>query len=233
MKARAVVLALVLVAVSLTGCSSVIAGEPVTENRAVGEFTAVSIGGSGSLSITVGETASLSITAPQKTLDTISVTTLSGVLEIDTDHSGSAGDAPIIYMLTVPFVDGVIVRGSANVTADFTGASDVSIETRGSGSVTGTGLEADHAQTTVRGSGGIKIVGTVAMLSIVVTGSGDYEGPELESRECTVDVAGSGSAEVNVTKTLAIDLRGSGNVAHTGGAEVTSDIAGSGEVIEF
>jgi len=233
MKARAALLALALVAVSLTGCSSVIVGEPVTENRDVGEFTTVSIDGPGTLSITTGDTASLTITAPQSTLDSINTTTLSGVLEISPDYTSTDLHGPVIYMLTVPVVDGIIVRGSATVSADFTGATDASIETRGSGSVTGTNLDADHAQATVRGSGGIKIVGSVTMLSVVVTGSGDYEGPELESRECTVDIAGSGDAKVNVTRTLAIDVRGSGNVAYTGGAEVTSDIAGSGKVSEF
>jgi len=233
MKARSALLALALVAVSLTGCSSVIVGEPVTENRDVGEFTTVSIDGPGSLSITTGETASLTITAPQSTLDAIETTTLSGVLEISPDYTATDLHGPVIYMLTVPVIDGVIVRGSAKVTADFTGATDASIETRGSGNVTGTGLEADHVQATVRGSGGIKLAGSVSMLSVVVTGSGDFEGPELTSRECTVDIAGSGNAKVHSTGTVAIDVRGSGNVAHTGGAEVTSDIAGSGDVSEF
>jgi len=233
MKARAAVLALALVAVSLTGCSSVTVGKPVTENRTVGEFTTVSIDGGGTLSVTVGETASLTITAPQETLDIIKTTTLSGALEIGPERGIASLDGPIIYMLTVPVVDGIIVRGSAKVTADFTGATDVSIETRASGTVKGTNLAADHAQATVRGSGGITIDGSVSMLSVVVTGSGNYEGPKLTSRECTVDIAGSGSAKVNTTGTLAIDVRGSGSVAHTGGAKVTSDIAGSGEVTEF
>jgi len=233
MKTRVALLVAALLAASLSGCSSITVGEPVTENRTVGEFTTVSIDGSGSLSITTGETASLTITAPQATLDTIKTTTLSGVLEIGPERGSPTPEGQIIYLLTVPVVDGIIVRGSANVTADFTGAMDVSIETRASGSVKGTGLEGDHAQATVRGSGGITILGSVSMLSVVVTGSGDFEGPELTSRECTVDIAGSGNAKVNSTGTLAIDVRGSGNVAHTGGAEVTTSIAGSGDVSEF
>jgi hypothetical protein len=229
------VLAVSALGVSLAGCVPIwhpsASGPRVAEERDIASIEAVEVRTDGDLTVTVGDTPSLTITAPKGVIDRLTSDIVDGVLVLSvTAPSIGFGMGDIDYELTVPRLTQVSIEGSSDVTADFTGADDVTIEVDGSGDVDGRNIDADRVTTSVSGSGDIELEGTTDIQALEIDGSADFGGGDLVSRATTIDLSGSGDIEVHATETLDVDLSGSGNVRYTGGAQLSSDISGSGTV---
>lgn len=230
------VLAAAALGVSLTGCVPIFHpgnGSRVTDDRDIQNIESVEVRTDGDLTVTVGDTPSLTITAPKNVIDRLTSDVVDGVLVLGVKSPQFGFDmGDIDYELTVPKLSAVSIEGSSDVTADFTGADEVTIDIDGSGDVHGEGIAAKTVTTSVDGSGDIELTGTTDTQTIRIDGSADFGGADLVSRATTIDLSGSGDIEVNATETLDVDLSGSGEVRYRGGAKVQSDISGSGNVVE-
>jgi hypothetical protein len=231
------VLAITALGISLTGCVPIYHpnanGPRVTDDRDIDNVEAVEVRTDGDLTVTLGDTPSLTIKAPKNVIDRLTSDIVDGVLVLSVKGPQFGfGLGDIDYELTVPRLSGVSIEGSSDVTADFSGADDVTISIDGSGDVDGRNIDAETVTTSIDGSGDIQLEGTTETQSIAVDGSADFGGGDLVSRATTIDLSGSGDLEVHATETLDVDLSGSGEVRYRGGAKVTSDISGSGSVVE-
>lgn len=220
--------------VALAGCAPVWAasGPRVTDERDIDAVEAVALRTSGDLTVTLGDTPSLTISAPQGVLDRLTSEIEDGVLVLDLRGPSWGMLGEIDYALTVPRLSDVVIDGSGDVEADFSGAEKVRIEISGSGDVSGTGLDADRIETVIDGSGAIDLEGEAREHRMEISGSGDIDAEELRTRDARILIDGSGDADLQVTGTLDAEISGSGEVRYRGGATVSSDISGSGSVVE-
>ena len=230
------VLAATVLGISLAGCVPIYhpnaTGPRVTDDRDIDNVEAVEVRTDGDLTVTLGDTPSLTIKAPQYVIDRLTSDVIDGVLVLSVKGPQLGfGLGDIDYELTVPRLSDVSVEGSSDVTADFSGADDVTISIDGSGDVDGRNIDAETVTTSVDGSGDIDLEGSTDTQTIDIDGSADFGGDDLISRSTTIDLSGSGDLEVHATETLDVDLSGSGEVRYRGGAKVTSDISGSGTVV--
>jgi hypothetical protein len=208
-------------------------GPTATEERDIEAVESVLIRTDGDLTVTVGDTASLEITAAQNVLDRLTAEIDDGVLVLDVDRpTFGFGMGEVRYELTVPRLSQVVIEGSSDVDADFTGAEDVVVVIDGSGGIDGVGIDATTVRSEISGSGDIDLVGSTDEQTVEIDGSGDFGGEDLISIDARVEIAGSGDVEVHATGTLDAEISGSGQVRYRGGAEVDSTVSGSGEVIE-
>ena len=80
--------------------------------------------------------------------------------------------------------------------------------------------------------GEFRLRGTVDALSIDLVGVGDIHAFDLSAVSCDISIVGAGNAEVRVTEQLDVTIVGVGNVFYKGMPTITSNITGSGSVID-
>ncbi|NCT89900.1 DUF2807 domain-containing protein [Cellulomonas sp. APG4] len=220
--------------VTAAGCSSVVAGPTTTQERDVEGVRAVDLRTSGTLTIELGEAPSLTVTARENVIDELTSEVDDGTLVLGREGGPRWGTpGRIEYTLVVTELEALAVRGSGDVEADDVAGERLSVTVEGSGDVVVEAVEVGTLDAQVAGSGGLTLAGRADAQNVVVEGSGSYDGGDLETREAVIAVRGSGGADVHVTRRLDVQVDGSGSVRHTGGAEVTSDVDGSGDVVGY
>ena len=71
------------------------------------------------------------------------------------------------------------------------------------------------------------------LTGVAVSGSGRYQAEQLTSKTVKVDISGSGVASVRASDVLDIQMSGSGTLTYTGDPkQVTQQVSGSGKVIK-
>lgn len=216
---------------ALAGCVPVVAGGPMTsEEREIGDVSAVELDTSGNLTITEGE-PSLVISAPSDALDRLTAETDGSTLRLGTTPGQQVVLGEVRYELTVSDLSEITVNGSGDVESTVSSDAGILVDVDGSGDVSWTGLDADDVTVRVAGSGDVELSGTTAALTIQVDGSGDIDVGDLEARDAVVTIAGSGDVQVTALDTLSAEITGSGTVAYTGDPEVDAEVSGSGDVV--
>ena len=186
-------------------------GNVVSEQRTVNGFTAVSLEGSGRLTIAQGETESLAITADDNLMPYLTSEIKDGQLTLGTKNNENIDPSKdVVYKLTMKNVSAIGLAGS--------------------GSVDAKGIHAERLKIVVAGSGGMSVAGTAAQQEITLAGSGEFRGDDLKSKVVTIQIAGSGGAALNVSEKLEASIAGSGGITYRGDAAVTRHILGSGTI---
>jgi hypothetical protein len=209
-------------------------GNVVTESRDVSGFNAVSLGGEGMLTITVGEEEALSVTADDNFLEYIETKVKDGRLSIGRTREAWRMDfrpsAPIKYELTVLELGAVAVGGAASVRADALSAEDFNIAVNGSADIVIGTLETETLSVAISGCGDVSLAGRADVVSIAISGSGVFRGGELAARSASCAISGSGDVTVWAEEELEVGVSGSGTVSYYGEPSVREDISGSGSV---
>lgn len=217
-----------LAALALTGCT-VYAGTATSEDREVGDVTAVDLRTSGDLTLLHGDRPMLTLTAPEDAHDSFTSDVKDGRLTLAAKGSVSIVGT-LRYLLETDHVDEVTVSGSGSVTGDAVTGGKLVLRVDGSGDVTLTGIDAQSVDVQISGSGDVELKGRATEVTYRVEGSGNVHADELEARRATTRISGSGGVDVRATETLDATIEGSGDVTYSGDPKVTSDIEGSGDV---
>lgn len=185
-------------------------GALASEDRDVpAGVTRVVLRGSGTLTITIGDTPSLRVTAEEGVLGQVRSDASGATL-----HLGVEGVVftrhEISYDLVLPALSALTVHGSGSVLAE-----------AGSGPA----LAVD-----VNGSGEVELRGAVERLELTVDGSGEIRSTELAATDATAAVRGSGTIEVAASGILQARVAGSGTILYSGDASVNSEVSGSGVI---
>ena len=229
-----VLLATSAMALALTGCAGLAGdlGKTVTQDRDISAATALSLRTSGDVTLTIGSEPSLTITAGDKVIDDLTSEVRNGVLILDEEGSRFGSLGRITYALVLPSVEAITVDGSGSIDAELTTAETLSVAINGSGDLMGEGVDVTTLTAQIAGSGSADLIGNAVREAVTIAGSGDFRGADLVATDAAVVVEGSGGADVHVTGTLDAVISGSGSITHTGGATVTSNVSGSGNVEE-
>lgn len=216
---------------ALSGCVPIVATGPTTsEERDIGEVTAVELDTSGDLTISEGA-PSLVIHAPSGALDRLTAETDGDTLRLGTTPGPAFIVGEIRYDLTVADLTAVAVNGSGDVVSTVSTPGGIRIDIDGSGDVSWTGLDADDVTVRVAGSGDVEVAGRTTDLDIELDGSGDIAARELEAQDVVVSIAGSGDVHVSATGTLSAEVSGSGQVTYSGDPQLRANVSGSGDVV--
>jgi hypothetical protein len=187
-------------------------GKIVTEPRMVSGFSAVSLSGSGQVTIEQTGMESLTVTTDDNLLPYIKTDVKGSTLELgfkDPMMSLAPTDG-IVFKLTVRKLEGLHISGSGKADAK--------------------GLDPDHVKVNISGSGEVLAQGTANELDLSISGSGRYRGEDMRSKRATIDISGSGGAVIAASETLKADVSGSGSIEYIGDPQVTQHVSGSGSV---
>jgi hypothetical protein len=187
-------------------------GKIVTEPRTVSGFSAVSLSGSGHLTIEQNGTEALTVTTDDNLLPYIKTEVRGNTLELGMKDP----------MTNVNPTNDVIFKLSVKKLAE--------LNVSGSGKADVKGLTQDRLQVRISGSGDVTAAGAADDLDLRISGSGGYRGDTLKSKQATVGVSGSGSALVSASDTVDANVSGSGSVEYLGDPRVSQHVSGSGSV---
>ena len=232
---------LIIVPLMATACASLPAaslnvirgsGKVVSENRDVKDFQLISLGGSGDLIITQGDSEALKIEAEDNLLPLIESEVRGGTLYLGfKPNTGSVSPTqPIKYYLNVKNINGIDLSGSGSVQADTLKAGSISFTCSGSGNIAVKTLTADALNYNLSGSGSTSLGGIVGQQSVQISGSGSYLAADLDSQQATVILTGSGNMTIWATDSLNITISGSGSVNYYGKPILNQNISGSGKI---
>jgi hypothetical protein len=228
------VLLLLLFATACSGRTIDGSGNVRSESRAISNVHTLSLGWSGDMILTQGESESLTITADDNLLPLITSNVRQGELVITIDRPYRSDlvrpSQPARYELTVRDLNAINVTGSAGVEADSLQVYNLALAVSGSGHIHIDQLEANELQARLTGSGSIGLAGQVAGQQTSISGSGTLRAAELHSRRASVTVTGSGKATVRVEEALDVNVSGSGSVAYYGQPVVSQTVTGSGSI---
>lgn len=214
----------------LVGCAITPVGPSVSQDRAIEDVSEVSLVSYGDLVITRGE-PSLTITAAPNVIDSLTAEVRDGVLYLDAKPGLMVLRGNVKYELSLPTVQAILIDGAGDVTADFAGAANVSIAIDGSGDIEGVNIDAKSVTVTVAGAGNVELSGASDRGDVSIGGSGDVDLDNLIVRDAMVSIDGAGDIRVHATGTLNASISGSGTIRHSGGAKVTSQIDGLGDIV--
>ena len=187
-------------------------GKIVTEPRTVSGFSAVSLSGSGQVTIEQTGMESLTVTTDDNLLPYIKTDVKGSTLELGFKDSMTSlmPTHDIVFRLTVRKLEGLDISGSGKADAK--------------------GLDPDRVKIKISGSGEVLAQGTANDLDLGISGSGRYRGEDMRSKRATIDISGSGGAVVAASETLKADVSGSGSIEYIGDPQVTQHVSGSGSV---
>ena len=205
----------------------------VTEEREVGPFTEIAIGGVGRLTVALGDAEALTVEARSEILPHI-ITQVEGnrlVIRLQERGFGSLlGDVgQIHYRVTARALDAIAVSGAATVTAAELAAERFNLRISGAAK-TELNLTADRLETQISGAGRVTLRGKTDTQRVTVSGAATYRADELASRECRVVISGAGTARVNVEGNLTVRLSGAGRVFYTGNPTIDKHVSGVGKM---
>lgn len=188
----------------------------------------------GDLVLTQGGHELLVVQAEAHVLDRIELVRQQDVLVIAARAPGFQTRKPIRLSLTLRDVRSITNDTAGSIRADALSGDRLSLTQAGSGSLWIGRLRAASLTVLLDGSGDVEIgAGSVQHQDVTLDGSGDYLAAGMHSAHARVAAQGSGSARIRAQDTLHAILTGSGDIAHQGGAKVTSQEDGAGELIEL
>ena len=104
-------------------------------------------------------------------------------------------------------------------------------EQRGLGNLKADNLVFTKADFKMRGTGDITLAGQVSKALYELSGNGNFRATEMKVTDLTCDLKGNGYMQVAAEGKLSVEIRGSGNIEYTGGAElVKQNIKGVGSI---
>jgi hypothetical protein len=204
-----------------------------TEQRNVGDFTAVSLDGIGTLNVNFGETCGVSIKAEPNALPLITTEVENGTLTIHTKLITTkfySLKTPPVYSVTMPALTTVTLAGAGRAIIGSGLGEDLFASMDGAGEIQLIEQTLNRLRMKIAGAGNIKASGTATIQDLQILGTGNFSGEHLQGDAISVNIAGAGRAKVNAERVLTIEIGGVGSVTYLGNPHVTQHVGGLGRV---
>lgn len=213
-------------------------GNVKTETRQVESFTSLSSHSSIEVKINYGKSNSIQVEADENLLPYIETTVKNGQLNISTKNNVNLKPrSKMVVNVSMVKIDGLQLSGSGGIDAkgEFTGDNTTEIALSGSGNIHLSSGSFKNLDLQISGSGNINLKsGRAGQISASISGSGNIDCAGFSADNVDVKISGSGNVKVAANKSLAADIRGSGNVFYKGTPKnISTKVAGSGKVIKI
>lgn len=187
-------------------------GNLVSENRSMPNFTAVSVDGTFNLTIKQSEEQGVRIVADDNVITHVKTEVDDDVLKLYLESGMNYKNIDLVVEVSTVQLSGLKNRGSSNI--------DIKA-----------GMGHELFYITNEGSANIDFSGISQKLFMQNDGSGRLSGFLFTTTHCLVDAIGSGDIEISCVESLDVTINGSANVFYKGTPDITSDIEGSGKII--
>ncbi|MFL6799394.1 MAG: head GIN domain-containing protein [Xanthobacteraceae bacterium] len=182
----------------------------VTQSRAVGRFTAITLDSIGDLTVERTGTDSLAVTTDDNLQPIVTSEVKNGTLVLAEHGCRNCSPTKIAFKVTAAELSNIALPG--------TGSADVSQ------------LDAPTFTVTMDGTGSLKLTGKVDELKVGLSGTGSCDASGLVAKRASVDASGTGNVRVNVTDELKAKVTGTGSIRYKGSPKLTQSVSGTGSI---
>ena len=201
-----------------------------TETRDISDFTGVVMNTVGRLIVAEGPEYSFKISGPENVVGLTKAEIQNSLLVIGSDACFN-GDYELVVEVMAPQYELINLSGVGTIqTATHLTGDLIEVELMGIGTVDAE-FVADKLQTTMAGQGTLIYSGSVDRHEIVASGEFTFKGYTLITNHTVIEHTGIGISEVTANETLSVTISGSGSVLYKGSPAITSNITGTGEIV--
>jgi len=209
-------------------------GKVVSQTRNTSGYDAIKVSGAFDVDLVAGKEGKITIKGEENILDVIVVEVEENTLKIqvkkNTNIHSSMGKK---VHLTVPFekISELSLSGSGDIQAKDVIKNDKFLaRLSGSGNFN-LAVDSNSLELNLSGSGNVRLKGSADSFTTKLSGSGDIDAGELKSKTVDVNVSGSGDSKVNCSESLTARVSGSGDIKYTGNPEKRDvKVSGSGNI---
>ena len=209
-------------------------GTIVSQNLAISDFSGFKLSGTFNIVLQKGPEIKVVATGQPNILNYISTSVENGIWNAEFED-GCYNDYQVTVYINHPNIKefGINGSGSINVIGKLDSLENLTVYNNGGGNIycSDSLLIDNFLNVDLSGSGSIELIGSALNQNINISGSGDYSAYNLFSENVTVSIPGSGDAMVHAFTSLEAFLSGSGSVYYIGDPVLTTNVTGSGAVI--
>lgn len=220
-KQISIILIVALFSISFTEVIAQEAGNKnvVIENRELGWFNGVDVGGSVNAVIIKGEENSVRIETDENLQDNVTTVIKDDILEIRS--KGIKNPTKLNAFITIKDLKILKAGGASDVTGEslFEG-DELTIHSSGATSAK-LDVDVEYLETIVSGAADLMLSGRATVHKTTVSGAGSLKAKSLVTDKATYSVTGAGDAFLNVTGELDGSLSGAGDVKFVGDPETS------------
>ncbi|WP_442266708.1 head GIN domain-containing protein [Tenacibaculum sp. ZS6-P6] len=209
-------------------------GKITTEKRSVGNFDDINVGGSFDVVLVDGREGEITIEGEENIIPYIITEVRGNTLKIKTKKNTNLRfNRKLTVTVAFEKIDGIGLGGSGNVRSEKTVTGEkVSLSIGGSGNIKAK-IKASTLSTSIGGSGNIRVSGSTNNFKCSIGGSGNIKAYNVTTKTLKVNVAGSGDIEATVKEKIKATVVGSGSVYYKGNPKyIDTHSMGSGDVIK-
>lgn len=210
--------------------------KPLSDERAVKDFSSIVAGGPIHVVIKMGSTESLRFEGDAEAIGTLVAEVKGSTLMIRPKTSWISWakkyegkkitayvNAKQISALTMSGDGSIVVSGVIK-------AGSFTLTLSGSGSIQAS-INADEIESIVSGSGSALIDGRAAQASVTVSGAGTFGSKSLTVEELSARISGKGNINITCNRKIKAFISGSGHIYYTGDPEIQKTVIGTGGLI--
>lgn len=201
-----------------------------TETRDISDYNGVVMNTVGRLVVAQGPEYSFKISGPENVVALTKAEIQNNLLVIGTDACFN-GDYELIVEVVAPQLDLINLSGVGSIeTATPLSGNIIEVELMGIGTIDAE-IIANTLHSTMAGKGTLIYSGSADTHEFVVSGEFTLKGYTLITNHTVIEQTGIGISEVAANETLTVTMQGSGSVLYKGSPAITSNITGTGEIV--
>ena len=205
-------------------------GNVIRQERKVATFNAIDVSGAFNIILAQGTTQSVIVEADDNLIDLIKTEVRDNILVIDTKKPVFHPNAMKVF-ITFTDLKNVDVSGAVKIESqgklrltdlsfDGSGASDARLD-----------MEVQKLKIDCSGSNKLRLSGSATDVEVEVSGAVDLFAFDLPAESYRISISGAGKAEINVTRSLNVDISGAATVHYKGNPEKNiQEISGAGTI---
>lgn len=208
-------------------------GNVISQNRTVGNFSAVDVGGALSVYIKQDSTRSVRVETDENLQELVEIYEENGVLRIEPrdNFNLDPSNDEIKVFVSGPQFNSLGVSGASSVTSeskitatekfdiDISGASQLKVD-----------LKAPRIEAEVSGASKLWISGETRDFNVGGSGASEIRCFDLKTENASVDISGACSAEVFASVKLDAHASGASGIKYRGAASVSQDLSGASSI---
>lgn len=195
---------------SLMFAGSLMAQEPIKQERPLNNFNALDVTGNENVTITQGDQNILTVTCtsgnPEDLISNINDNTLSFARKSGNSLKG------LKLKLQFKQLNSISLSGASDLKSEgIVKAEDLGLVVSGAGDLK-LNIDANNISSTISGAGDVELSGKANTHTTNISGAGDLKAINLETKTTTAIVSGSGDAKVNASDVLTATITGAGGI---------------------
>jgi hypothetical protein len=199
------------------------------EQRQVGEFTGVEVGGGVHVDISIGNERRVTVTSDENLLPLIKTRVKNGVLQLDRERE-IRPTRPIKLTVVTPTLERIGASGGVTMNAQASASKRFTVEGSGGARINLRGVDAEQLDVELSGGVEAKIAGKARSSRLELSGGVGLDAQGLDVETAKIEASGGVDARLAVSKAITGDASGGVSVRIKGRPSIDVDTSGASAI---